>query len=325
MKQVKRPSLITKIKNIISLHHTPSLRALLPHLKRRTLLDLPSPLGLSLPTNPRIRALILDKDNTLCPPNTTFVHPLYREAIRTLKASQEFAHHPRSILIVSNTAGRTSNPNHEAEACELENQLGLPVFRQWQVRQGIQKPGVGKFVVQSLLDEGVVSMPREVAVVGDKIFTDVLMARIMGSWSVLLEDGWRDPDNPTKSYHDWGTWLERKLTKPLMDLYQPEGNEASLLLLPGERFKPRTFTQTLDEVSDLIKADSDRREKRAQLELIFAAVEASHGASRLQNLEIAKKFLEHDRILDEKFKQSARRRLEKLESASSSQNPKKPQ
>lgn len=218
-----------------------------PHLTRSTLLELPFPLGPSLPTRPRIRALILDKDNTLCPPNTTFIHPAYREAIEALKASPEFSHHPHSILIVSNTAGKTQSAKHEDEAHDLETQLGLPVFRQWQARSGVKKPLVGEFLVQHLRDAGVISSPQEIAVVGDKISTDVLMARSMRSWSVYLDRGWRDPETPTKSHEDWGTWIERQWLEASKDVLWSHFDDASeTVILPGQLPKQKSWKEIWD-------------------------------------------------------------------------------
>ena len=34
-----------------------------------------------------------------------------------------------------------------------------------------------------------VTKPSQVAVVGDRLFTDVLLANMMGSWSVWVKDG----------------------------------------------------------------------------------------------------------------------------------------
>ncbi|KAL9624174.1 MAG: hypothetical protein Q9160_001696 [Pyrenula sp. 1 TL-2023] len=137
-------------------------------------------------------------------------------------------------MIVSNSAGKTQSSKHENDARDLESQLGLPVLRHWSTGSRLQKPGIGPYVAQHLLDRGVVSSPQEIAVVGDRMLTDFMMARLMGSWSVVLEDGWRDPEDPTKSYHDIWTLLERRLWSlaegilwtedhaPLMPKEQPE-------------------------------------------------------------------------------------------------------
>lgn len=125
--------------------HDPS--SLLPHATIPTLLSLPLPLGSSLghPSHhPRIRALVLDKDNTLCPPKTALVHPAYIAKLEKVKSSAEFSENPNSVLIVSNTAGSSSATAHEEEAQALEQELGVPVLRQ---KEGSKKPLCGAEVL----------------------------------------------------------------------------------------------------------------------------------------------------------------------------------
>lgn len=175
--------------------------SLLPHRTIPTLLALPLPIGSSLPSVPgkrtSIKALVLDKDNTICPPETTVVHKAYREKIEQIKTSPEFVNRPNSILIVSNTAGSTRLQQHEAEAKELEADLGLPVLRQ---QPGRKKPLCGPDVLQFFKEHGITEDPAEIAFVGDRLATDVMVAREVGSWSIWCRDGWRSPEEPSKDY-----------------------------------------------------------------------------------------------------------------------------
>ncbi|KAJ5427858.1 HAD-superfamily phosphatase subfamily IIIA [Penicillium cf. griseofulvum] len=95
---------------------------------------------------------------------------------------------PHSILIVSNRAG--SHANFDGEVSELEAQLAhlrIPVFR---LPAGAEKkPFCGDEVVQWFRERGVVESAHEIAVVGDRLGTDVLMAGMMGSWSVWCKEG----------------------------------------------------------------------------------------------------------------------------------------
>jgi phosphatidylglycerophosphatase GEP4 len=177
-------------------HDPPSL---LPHSKIPTFLFLPLPLAALLPCKPppRIRALVLDKDNTLCPPKTTKMHPTFLAKLKKIRSSPEFSHSSHSILIVSNTAGSTSSPAHEAEAKALEAELGIPVLRQHPERK---KPFCGPDVLKYFTDHGVTTDPAEVVVVGDRLGTDVLMAREMGAWSLWVQDGFRNPEMPGRDY-----------------------------------------------------------------------------------------------------------------------------
>ncbi|PLB38210.1 phosphatidylglycerophosphatase [Aspergillus candidus] len=182
----------------------------LPHLTIPTFTSLPEQLGpaiasssasttSSTPTNPpdnpekppkiQIKALILDKDNTLSPPKTTHLPaPILQKltSLRTSPTSPFTA--PSSILIVSNRAG--SHPSYDSEIHSLESQLAhlsIPVFR---LPPGAsKKPFCESEVLAWFKERGVVEHAGEIAVVGDRLGTDVLMAVRMGAWSVWCRDG----------------------------------------------------------------------------------------------------------------------------------------
>jgi phosphatidylglycerophosphatase GEP4 len=189
--------------------HEPS--SLLPHHTIPTLLSLPLPVAASLPkgkdnkSQQNVKALVLDKDNTICPPETAVIHKAYQEKLEQIKASPEFAGRPHSILIVSNTAGSTRSEKHENEARELEAALGLPVLRQ---QEGRKKPLCGPDVLQYFKVHGVTEDPAEIVFVGDRLATDVLVAREVGSWSVWCSRGWRDPGQPDRDYRGIFSKLE---------------------------------------------------------------------------------------------------------------------
>ncbi|KAJ5745170.1 hypothetical protein N7520_010352 [Penicillium odoratum] len=177
----------------------------LPHLTIPTFTHLPENLGphlvnTSRPSQtsekhqriPTIRALVLDKDNTLCPPKTTTFPPQILTKLSELRKSPTSPFNqlknPHAILIVSNRAG--SHPNYDAEVESLESQLAhlqIPVFR---LAAGTEKkPFCGDQVVQWFREREVISSPNEIAVVGDRLGTDVIMAGLMGSWSVWCKEG----------------------------------------------------------------------------------------------------------------------------------------
>ncbi|KAL1953102.1 hypothetical protein VTO42DRAFT_3603 [Malbranchea cinnamomea] len=207
---------------VSTLFRNPSL--LLPHLTVPTFLDLPEQLDSHLhptsSTSPgpssvlrkkRIRALVLDKDNTLTPPNVTTIPPAYFSKLRSLRESPSSPFNintnPHGVLIVSNTSG--SNPKNlvfESEAQHLESKLAelkIPVFRaprahsaslihpqsSEQHRPFLKKPFSYAAVLAYFKSHGVVSSADEIVVVGDRLGTDVLMASLMGAWSVWLCDG----------------------------------------------------------------------------------------------------------------------------------------
>lgn len=176
--------------------------SLLPHATIPTLAHLPIPVSSGLPTlstgsKPTIRALVLDKDNTLCPPKTSSLHPSYLAKLEQLRSSPEFSHNKSSILIVSNTAGSSRKTEHETEALLLEKELGLPVLRQ---QPGRKKPLCGPDVLAFFREQGVTNDPAEIVFVGDRLATDVLVARELGSWSYWCKDGWRNPQESEVDY-----------------------------------------------------------------------------------------------------------------------------
>ncbi|KAL2821874.1 mitochondrial PGP phosphatase [Aspergillus granulosus] len=183
----------------------------LPHLTIPTFTHLPENVGAALQAaySPQekegeskpgitIRALVLDKDNTLCPAKTTSFPSKIYSKLHDLRHSPSSPFNintaPDSILIVSNRAG--SHPRYEDEALEIEERLAglrIPVFRlPERDPQGVaveKKPFCGKEVLDWLRERGVVQHADEIAVVGDRLGTDVLMASEMGAWSVWCRDG----------------------------------------------------------------------------------------------------------------------------------------
>ncbi|KPI35551.1 Phosphatidylglycerophosphatase GEP4, mitochondrial [Cyphellophora attinorum] len=145
--------------------------SLLPHYTIPTLLQLPIPVSTVLGTSsrkPTIKALVLDKDNTICAPETAIVHSAYRKKIEEIKLAKK-----------------------------LETELGLPVLRQ---QPGRKKPLCGPDVLQYFRENGVTDDPAEIVFVGDRLATDVMVAREMGSWSIWCRDGWRSPEAPQQDH-----------------------------------------------------------------------------------------------------------------------------
>lgn len=200
--------------------HDPA--SLLPHATVPNFTCLPVPISSGLPTlasgrKPTIRALVLDKDGTLCPPETSTIHPAYLAKLEKLKASPEFAENRSSILIVSNTAGSTPRPDHEAEAVLLEKELGVPVLRQ---QPGRKKPLCGSDVLAFFGEHGVTENPTEIAFVGDRLATDVLVAKELGSWSYWCSDGWRDPSAPDRDYRGIFSKIEASFERLMRERFR---------------------------------------------------------------------------------------------------------
>lgn len=181
---------------------------------------------------PSIRALVVDKDNTLCAAKTTTFPPNILAKLSSLRNSPtspfQTSTSPNSILIVSNRAG--SHSAFDKEVHDLEAQLAhlrIPVFR---LPPGTEKkPFCGEEVVAWFKERGVVESSHEIAVVGDRLGTDVLMAGMMGSWSVWCKEGVFDIGEEGKPKRNvlekMEVWIEKFLRNRGLEAPLPKGWE----------------------------------------------------------------------------------------------------
>ncbi|KAG0124386.1 mitochondrial PGP phosphatase [Tuber indicum] len=149
---------------------------LCPHLTIPTFDHLPVPLSTAL--NADIRAVILDKDNCFAVPRAKEVYPAYKNTFEKLR--KEYGDR---LLIVSNSAGTDDDVGH-VEAEVLEKNTGVNVLR-----HSTKKPGCHPDIMRYLTSKTDVKRADQVAIVGDRLFTDVLMANMMGSWAVWVNTG----------------------------------------------------------------------------------------------------------------------------------------
>ncbi|GAB7351147.1 hypothetical protein MBLNU459_g1602t1 [Dothideomycetes sp. NU459] len=170
--------------NVFRLIRDPSL--CLPHHTVPTFNHLPIPLSRAFvsPNGEKkvdIRAVVLDKDNCFAIPKENEVHKPYTERFEELRRA-----YPGSrLLIVSNSAGTLSDPTGK-EADLLESNTGVKVLR-----HSTKKPGCHADVLtyfRNAPDSGVTSA-SQIAIVGDRLFTDVMMANMMGSYGIWIKDG----------------------------------------------------------------------------------------------------------------------------------------
>ncbi|KAF2440009.1 HAD-superfamily phosphatase [Karstenula rhodostoma CBS 690.94] len=170
--------------NVFRLIREPAL--CLPQHTVSTFNHLPVPLSKAFPKRDGekevdIKAVILDKDNCFAIPHTNEVHKPYHDKFQELRR----AYPGSKLLIVSNTAGTDSDKN-QAEAALLEKNTGVKVLR-----HSTKKPGCTEEVLSYFKqhpDSGVTA-PSQIAVVGDRLFTDVMMANMMGSHGFWIRDG----------------------------------------------------------------------------------------------------------------------------------------
>jgi len=92
----------------------------------------------------------------------------------------------RRLLIVSNTAGASSWDRDGKLAAEVQKATGVAVLS-----HQVKKPGCGHEIMayfQKHPETGVTG-PHQIAVVGDRLATDMMLANMMGSWGVWVKDG----------------------------------------------------------------------------------------------------------------------------------------
>ncbi|KAI1747366.1 HAD-superfamily phosphatase [Xylaria castorea] len=169
--------------NVFRLAAKPSL--CLPHATVSTFGDLPSPLDRAFEAQGKkcnIKAVVLDKDDCFAYPDTNEVYPSYAERFQQLR--KEYPGH--RLLIVSNTAGATTYDRKGRLAKELESTTGVSVLA-----HRVKKPGCKDEIMAHFKKhpETGVTHPSEIVVIGDRLMTDMMLANMMGSWSIWIKDG----------------------------------------------------------------------------------------------------------------------------------------
>lgn len=87
---------------------------------------------------------------------------------------------------MSNTAGALSYDTKAQLLSELEKATGVNVLS-----HQTKKPGCGSEIMEYFRNhpETGVSNPSQVAIVGDRLFTDMMLANSMGSYGLWVKDG----------------------------------------------------------------------------------------------------------------------------------------
>ncbi|KAH8887348.1 HAD-superfamily phosphatase [Thozetella sp. PMI_491] len=169
--------------NVFKLLANPAL--CLPHASVATFNELPLPLDKAFEKGghkTNIRAVVLDKDDCFAYPERNAVYDAYKERFEALKA----AYPGRRLLIVSNTAGAQSYDSQGKLAVEVEKATGVPVLP-----HRVKKPGCGEEIMSYFRShpETEVTSPSQIAVIGDRLSTDMMLANMMGSWGIWVKDG----------------------------------------------------------------------------------------------------------------------------------------
>ncbi|KAH6724015.1 mitochondrial PGP phosphatase [Leptodontidium sp. 2 PMI_412] len=168
--------------NIFRLIAKPSL--CLPHATISTFNQLPIPLNSAFGKykNVDIRAVVLDKDNCFAVPHSNTVYEPYEDKFKRLRE----AYPGRRLLIVSNTSGASSIDPKGTLATAVTQATGVTVLP-----HSTKKPGCGPEIMEYFLQhpETGVTRPDQIAIVGDRLATDVMLANMMGSYAVWVKDG----------------------------------------------------------------------------------------------------------------------------------------
>ncbi|KAI8958652.1 HAD-superfamily phosphatase [Daldinia sp. FL1419] len=157
----------------------------LPHATVSTFNDIPIPLSKAFEDRDKkvdIRAIVLDKDDCFAYPNSNEIYPPYLERFRQLQ--KEYP--GRRLLIVSNTAGATTYDRDGHLLKELEAVTNVPVLA-----HRVKKPGCGDEIMAHFKahPEVGVTHPSQIAVIGDRLMTDMMLANTMGGWGLWIRDG----------------------------------------------------------------------------------------------------------------------------------------
>ncbi|KAH8549369.1 mitochondrial PGP phosphatase-domain-containing protein [Umbelopsis sp. PMI_123] len=118
-----------------------------------------------------VKVIAFDKDNCLTAPYENRIAVDFEPAWKLCKDT--FGHD--RVIIVSNSAGTEDDTNHHQ--ISVERTLGVPVLR-----HAIKKPGGGAALLERF--QGV-AKPKEMVMVGDRLFTDVLFGNLNGTVTVL--------------------------------------------------------------------------------------------------------------------------------------------
>ncbi|KAK7204292.1 mitochondrial PGP phosphatase-domain-containing protein [Myxozyma melibiosi] len=196
---------------VLSLTYFPA-RAL-PHARISRFCDLPEDIHSLFPAHADIRAVVLDKDNCFAETDKIGAHPDNLAALANLR--RQF---PGSkVIIVSNTAGAYLHEVRHAFGNELrlkretERATGIEVYDHLHFKP---HESVGKGVLMKLIEDKStdVHAAHHVAVIGDRIFTDVFMANNIGAWALWIEDGVKKSNSPLV-----------RIEKKLVDLIESRG------------------------------------------------------------------------------------------------------
>ena len=120
-----------------------------------------------------IKGIVLDKDNTITAPYSLSIHPRVEDSLHNLMSS-----FPDKVAILSNSAG-TPDDKDFLEAEQIEAELGIPVIRHQEKKPGGLQETLDHFQLELL--------PAEIAMVGDRLLTDVVFGNLHGMYTIHVQ------------------------------------------------------------------------------------------------------------------------------------------
>lgn len=180
-----------------------------------------------------VRAIVFDKDNTLTAPYAEKVHELCVKGLR--QSIDVFG--TDGVAVLSNSAGTRDDADFRmAEA--FERCLGVPVIRHREKKPGGMEEVLGHF--ESRLGRRV--EPTEIAMIGDRVLTDVVFGNLHGTRTVHVKPITSRGDNFVAAV---ARFFENRVILPVLDFLRvrtatpapaPDGDMAEDgTLLPSER------------------------------------------------------------------------------------------
>lgn len=140
----------------------------------------------------------------------------------------------RRLLIVSNTAGASSWDPKLKQAVEVEGATGIPVLS-----HSVKKPGCGAEIMEYFKKhpETGVTDTSQIAVVGDRLTTDMMLANMMGGWGFWIKDG-VIPLEKKSIVRSPPNLLHRAISfSPLITLSVLANGAAPLIVLASQRLR----------------------------------------------------------------------------------------
>ncbi|KAF8588856.1 HAD-superfamily phosphatase [Ramaria rubella] len=129
------------------------------------------------------RAVVLDKDNCLTYPHQDSLISELEYSWEELK--NEFG--ASNLLIVSNSAGTRHDAGGLA-AESVSHNLGVPVLRHSSLKPSHRTiTGIQRYFASL---PSPISDPRELIVIGDRVLTDIVLAKRLEAYSILVSRDW---------------------------------------------------------------------------------------------------------------------------------------